>query len=59
MFSAQLLIELARERHADLLRVAERERIARRLRPSHRHAALRLARLRAFALALPHPRTEA
>ena len=59
MFSPQLLIELARERHADLLREAELERIVRRLRPSHRRPALRLPRLRAFALAFPDPRPEA
>jgi hypothetical protein len=59
MFSPQLLIEIARERHADLLRAAERERIARRLRPSHGHADLRRPRPRAIAPAVPDPRTEA
>jgi len=58
MFSPQLLIELARERHADLLCEAERERTARRLRPSQRHAAPRRRRLRALAFNFPDPRTE-
>jgi hypothetical protein len=34
MVSPELLIEVARERHADLLRAAERERIATRSSPS-------------------------
>jgi hypothetical protein len=47
MFSPQLLIAIALERHADLLRMAEQGRIANGITPA-RARVIRLPRLRAF-----------
>jgi hypothetical protein len=57
MFSPELLIAIARERHADRLQMAEQARVANRIAPA-RVRAVRLPRLRAFVLA-PARRREA